>query len=264
MNTAALSIGLPKWPEMIVVGDTVTPEQAKQVILATDNSLTDMYGAGNNRDFTKFYHNESLTNLYTHLEWSGFTSEMLDVLGFTPIEPSKSIYEVLGTIPLDYIGNDLAMSSYIGGPSGWMNVDGTIYSTKNIGKWPSVQDVFEEWKMVAKAFPFLNLTATLMSDESGFENYPLVQFIVSNGTVSIQTENIIVPSTKSKELDLTTLFQDQPSTIMGIKIQRKQEIGIPVEWFEEVFLSTKQKITQELQNCGLSDEQIAQLKGMVN
>lgn len=52
-----LNLGLPKWPQMIVTGQSVTVDQAKNIILRTDSFLTDPYkwSGGNNHKFNTKY-----------------------------------------------------------------------------------------------------------------------------------------------------------------------------------------------------------------
>ena len=157
-----------KWPGMIVQGDNVTKEQAAEILLRTDLMLPNFRYGCNDKEFIAQV--QSLFPLVKEgddgLSWS-------------------EAYQVIG---LGYLWNSRIMSSWVGGPNGWCNWDGTIGSSnKNIGKWPSVQDVAEEWAAIAQAFPFLNLRCQLFSDETCEEEAePILLFTVSDGKVLVE------------------------------------------------------------------------------
>lgn len=47
-----------------------------------------------------------------------------------------------------------------------------------------MKEVYDEWKMVAKAFPFLELQCRLMNGETcEEETVPVIDFFVNNGKV---------------------------------------------------------------------------------
>lgn len=61
---------------------------------------------------------------------------------------------------------DMIMSTWIGGPRGWVNWNGAVSATTwNIGKWPSVEEIEEDLELIATAFPFLNFRMQLLEDE---------------------------------------------------------------------------------------------------
>lgn len=175
MKPKQFNYNLPKWPQMIVTGESVTIDQAKEIIFRTDDFFVsiDKYAGGNDRKFTETYQKASGIN------------EIL-------LENHKKIYEIqdhlmkkIEFIPSEYICNDWASSCYILGPHGWVHPNGKI-GYYNIGKWPSVEEVYNDWCNIASAFPFLNLAATIMSDEyAAYHRKPIVSFIVSDGNVTV-------------------------------------------------------------------------------
>lgn len=180
MKKKLSDVGLPKWPAMIVQGESVTREQALEIIRRTDG----WFLSRNTND-------------------PKFDSELLKLLSM-PVEPPYSAGGVRngirqyfdavddwlakwGYIYTQYVSNSWLSSGYIYGPHGWCHPDGTVQFTDNIGKWPSVGEVAADWRLLVREFPFLNLTATLFDkehDEDG-PHTPLATFTVRNGKVSV-------------------------------------------------------------------------------
>ena len=183
-RTKALSVDLPKWPAMTVMGDRITPAQAAEVIIRT----TSWYGGCNDREWERIVWDAigakvTITNGHAHAN-------------FDSIQDAR---DRLHTIPLEYLANQRVMSSWIGGPHGWCDWSGDIHSTNyNIGKWPSVETVRAEWAAIAEAFPFLRLRCQLWSGETSEEGIrPLVEFTVARGKVRTATPRtpLLHPST---------------------------------------------------------------------
>lgn len=164
------AVDLPKWPAMTVQGESVTKEQAAEIILRTNH----WWATCNDR-------------VWLATVW--------DALGVKhePGEPQafdfKSLEECVATldpVAVEYLNNSRVMSSWIGGAHGWCDWEGRIFSANyNIGKWPSVKGVLDEWRAIAKAFPYLKLRCQLWSRETSEEdNTPLVEYVVENGTAT--------------------------------------------------------------------------------
>ena len=152
---------LTKWPRLLVVGEPVTEQQANDILVRTF-------------DWSWFHTNDRI--------WKAFIERLAaDILG-RPIEPpageqsseSRSTYwdgvrawqERMGILDLHYLGNDMIASSWLGGPQGWCDWDGTIgCANYNIGKWPSTDAVTEDLTSIATAWPFLTMRVQLLSDE---------------------------------------------------------------------------------------------------
>ena len=98
--------------------------------------------------------------------------------------------EAWGIVPSGYITNAWISCSFIGGPHGWCHPDGTIEYTNNVGKWPSVDEIYNEWYTVAQAFPFLELEVTLMSEEEGCGGSPVVSYLARDGRVEVVDPDI--------------------------------------------------------------------------
>lgn len=164
-----------KWPGMIVQGDNVTEEQAAEILLRTDRFLPNFRYACNDRDFMR-----EVQELFPIVE------EGDDDLSW--IEAYNKNREIYRTISLSYVQNQRIMSAWIGGTNGWCDWDGTIGSAnKNIGKWPSVEGVADDWAAIAQAFPFLKLRCQLFNGETCEEDAePILLFTVSDGKVVVE------------------------------------------------------------------------------
>lgn len=162
-------MNLPKWPALVVVGDPVTKEQAQEICVRTDS-----WDLGTNDfEFLRSIGNAfSLRMEEWNLNW----------------EDLNAWRERLGVLDLAYLHNSRILSCWIGGPHGWCDWNGVIGTYNyNIGKWPTVDDVHQDWKLIAEAFPFLRLTSQLYDGESCEEDIkPLVEFVVAEGTVTVQ------------------------------------------------------------------------------
>jgi hypothetical protein len=149
-----------KWPRLLVVGQPVTPTQAGEILLRTD----DWWISGNDQAW--------VNDLEDTLADYGRPREpdRRDVDGFQEFREFYRLHDEwkasLGVLTLHYLQNSRIISTWIGGPHGWCDWDGTIgCSTYNIGKWPSDDEVAEDWQVIAETFPFLDLTAHLVDDE---------------------------------------------------------------------------------------------------
>lgn len=164
------NIDLPKWPALLVVGQSITREQAEHVLLRTEQ----WYGS-NARDWDAYWFHE--------LTARGFLVDMNQGYHFFRCSAHENVER--GCIPLEYLRNSRVSSCWIGGAHGWCDWNGRIFSNNyNIGKWPSAKEVLEEWETIARAFPFLDLKAQLLSGEIGEEDtVPLIEYHVKDGKV---------------------------------------------------------------------------------
>lgn len=272
-----LNLALPKWPQCVVWGEKVTPEQAKEIILKTDNSFTTgLEWSGNSRQFGKTLYQKSFISVHLKLlysqffgKWSEFVEDDSINVQLTKEQKMRlidgvrlseeSTDEILGVLPLSYMGNSRGISAYVGGPYGWMSVDGTIHHNTNIGKWPSTQELVEDWELIAKQFPYLNLTAVYMNGEScEDETTPIFGLKIENGKVLAFTDfsdlpqefhqnkegdDIVSAFIKSLRYQETKYFVFDELGI-NVVITNPGEIGVPLEWFAESLLHSRKKITE--------------------
>lgn len=200
------NIGLPKWPALVITGKLVTKEQAAEIIVRTNGYLSCNDHAFANRAQALVY-DVDLSGVEVE-RYSGIEDAIRQQLGIGK-EQWKEVWDYreskekeLGMIELCYLNNSRICSSWIGGPHGWCDWKGNIGCFNyNIGKWPSVEEVFHEWKLIAKTFPFLDLTSQLFNHEASCEDMtdnpgPVIQFKIKDGKVkmSIPKEPLSVPN----------------------------------------------------------------------
>lgn len=206
-----MNISLPKWPALIVTGKPVTQKQAAEILIRTDRHLPDFEYGCNAHEVC-----EQLSSLFN-------IPKRADKSFSAHWEALDNLRKRMNKIELEYLSNSQIVSSFIGGPHGWCNWTGNIFTNSyNIGKWPSVEAVHDEWNRIAGAFPYLKLTSWLMSGEQCEENLrPLVKFRVEDGATIITAceENEDLPVYPVDNVDIGSMLL--PANI--------REVGIPVD-----------------------------------
>lgn len=226
-HEALLSAHLSKWPLMHVWGTPVSQEQAKEIILKTDrffHELCTSYG-GNNHLWNAWAREQlGIGPIQKRLEavqrqrgWEVARARQHDV--------QERFCLLLGAVPSSYVTNDWASSCYILGPHGWMHPNGALQFSDSIGKYPEVPEVLQEWGALAKAFPYLDLTATLVNED--IEGEPpryVASFRVQEGDCAL-LEPVMPPS--------TPLQCD--ATVLALPWERRMcsEQGLPDAWIAE-------------------------------
>jgi hypothetical protein len=207
--------GLGKWPQMLVTGKNVTVDQAKEIIFCTDPFFTDAYcySGGNDKKFNENY--RKISGLDT-LVVDGEPHDAADPQ--TDWDAVEELRKILGVFAHEYVATDWGSSCFIYGPHGWCHPDGRIHYEDNIGKWPSIEQVYAEWSEVAKKFPFLDLTVTLMNDERlAPERLAVINLRVLDGEVSLEAPD---DSMHTIEFD-----DDREFAV--------KETGLPESWYVE-------------------------------
>jgi hypothetical protein len=226
-NKEFFAKGLPKWPAIVVVGDSVTAEQAAEIIIRTNTYLY-----SNEREFV----NQAKALIYgltldDPSEYDADVKAIEKILGISAQGPGwNKIYEYrearekeLGVLDINYLSNHRICSAWIGGPHGWCDWDGTIgCHNYNIGKWPTVEEVYHEWCTIAKAFPFLELRCQLMNHEASCEEMaeipgPVVEFRVSKGRVRMVENPCVLRKTEFTDLDIAGLMR--PGAEIGCTLE---------------------------------------------
>ena len=207
-----LSIELPKWPAMVVRGQPVSYEQAREIIRRTD-SYFDGH-VGNDR---------------------AWAAEVAQRLRFPGDEDRKKPYKEYrdalqgwqdrwGFVRTEYVRNSWISCAVLGGPRGWCHPTGLISFDQNIGKYPEVREVLSDWRKIAEAFPFLDLTATVMDREQseGEDAVPLVTIVVVCGEASLTDPMPAKPAPRNIKTEVMQMLQ-------GVQAER----GIPYEWIDD-------------------------------
>lgn len=161
-------IVLPKWPRLAVAGKKITEEQAMTVIIRTDSIF--VYMSTNDRDWLK----------QLIVEMGLKYKKDYPYYDYKEVDKLRAKIKHLGGV--EYLCNARVASSYIGGPHGWVDWSGNVFTNNyNIGKWPSVHGIYEEWKLLASEFEFLDLRSQLFND--GGES--AVEFVIKDGGVDL-------------------------------------------------------------------------------
>lgn len=219
------NISLPKWARMVVDGDNVTSEQAAEIIIRT----SDLHFFSNDRSWTR---------------------QLNEVLGVS--DDGKQLERAeneLGVIHLYYLQNYQIASANIQGPYGWCSWDGKIGCDYNIGKWPRVESVLEEWQTIAKEWRFLNLRCQVWNIEKYFsedncssdEDYvkpsPVVEYIVKDGNVTLCKPKETLHHNRSNS------FMPENSPILNPYAER----GCTLSQFKNAVKLAKQRIQNKEQ-----------------
>jgi hypothetical protein len=226
------ALDLPKWPQLMIVGDPVSEDQAKDIIFRTETFLTDPsdIAGGNNRGFNASYLRESGM---ADLKASGQEDWMYK---HTVMEYVRGR---IGFVNLEYLHNTWASSSYVYGPYGFCSPGGEIFYDHNIGKYPSVLEVYTDFVRIAQAFPYLKFKASLYSGEHGDEEAQcVVSFVVQSGDVTMTME------------DFNLRAYHRPHDIAdAVKkmLSGDREQGLPFKWIVEFQRRVKALIPEAIQ-----------------
>ncbi len=171
-------IQLPKWPEIQVKGRSVTLTQANDIIFTTLGR--EPYLSSNDDKFREQVKDLKLPKNFDFHEFLKTEEGKKFLVEHPSMEEFHGYFEYLD------LGYNIA-SCYVGGRVAWLNFDGKInYFGHNIGKWPTVKDVYNELVILAYLFPFLEMTVQLMDGEGCDETVPLIEYNIKDGNVEIE------------------------------------------------------------------------------
>lgn len=174
-----LDRGLPKWPQMIVTGESITQEQAKEIIRRTDYFLHGGHG-GNDRVWNK--RAIKLLKMPHGFDMDPDQPKIEDYSAH--FEECDTWRDNWGCINLEYLSVGWLSAAALQGPHGWIHPTGMIGYVDNIGKHPYCETVFEEWAVIAHEFPFLKIGMTLMDRECCEDGErKVISMMISDGTV---------------------------------------------------------------------------------
>lgn len=233
-----------KWPQMLVTGQTVTDRDTIiEILLLTDSFLTDtsQYSGGNNHAFNLMYRTkaglEYVGKFERYIKENNIT--LNDDFKYFSYEFEKLLKAELGVIDTEYVSNRWASSCFIYGAYGWCSPEGKILYTDNVGKWPSTEEIVEEWEFIAKKWSFLNINVTLFDGESCEDNKnALFNLVIKDGTVEIKD-----PDT-SVHCHLTDM--DSNFNQINRSYSERNEQGVPDDMIDEIASIVKNKVHEVL------------------
>lgn len=180
------SVALPKWPQCFITGTKISPEDALEIIRRTDIYFCwPSSGHSNCKEYSDWINSTLQIPLLTDSGTTLSAEEKLKIIQKydEEVHAWKTNWRC---IDLNYLYNDYVMSSSACGCTGWCHPDGNIEYHHNIGKWPSVSEVYDDLKEIASNFPFLEMECTLKNtDDRCGNNDPLISYLVRNGQVEI-------------------------------------------------------------------------------
>jgi hypothetical protein len=231
--TKLLERGLPKWPQMLVSGTPIKPEQALEIIRRTDEFFR--HPSGNDQYFVDTWRKKF--GMPAELPYSR-ASKMPDKEWWALIDKQRkemAAWQKEWGVMDDpqYVTNTWLSSCYIGGPYGWCWPDGTILFRENVGKWPSVEDVLADWSDIAKTFPFLELGVDLRSAENCEENESVVGFLVKGGAVEVVDSQKMNPLNGFPALPSDSSLEAQLDARIASGFNPASEHGISDEVLEK-------------------------------
>lgn len=246
---------LPKWPQLVVTGDSVSKEQALEIIRRTDYFFQGDCENGSDHEFRRKaqkavhfpeqvqYHDPSF------YKEDGTRDDDKHMEALRTFWNAREVWQKdWGIVKTEYVYNCWISSSFVYGPHGWCHPDGTIGHFYNVfTKRPSVEDVYEDLTKLAEEFPFLALEVTLMSEDWCCEDKkPVISYLVRNGAVELiapETRNIheefarVVPTWSELEKETENLFNKHFSGSLQNRYAFEQ--AFPIEqlekWGEAIF-----------------------------
>ena len=227
MTTDLMDLGLPKWPQHIVTGAPLSVEQAKEIIRRTDSFFNG--SGGNAREWNKTIHRRLKIPEVDH--------------GGCAVDHIRAAYERVdewrrrwGTISTNYVHNSWISCAFIGGPHGWCHPDGAIGFVDNVGKWPTVKEIYDDWSLLAATFPMIDVGVTLMSEESGSDDstWPIVRMRVKDGVVKlVEGSGDVHASHPMAHRTTRTSSVTEDALSIAYLPPETREFGIPHAWLDE-------------------------------
>jgi hypothetical protein len=191
MTQGEAIMNLGKWPTMRVLGERVTPDQAGDILICTAPWFVSFPKEGGWEHEARLIAKEYGMPLQPAYPHGGDHSKWFQTTwhSWMPVfNDWRTKHGVLEIMSEDGPCNNLISTTY----RAWINWDGLIAGNFSIGKWPDQDDVAEFFANVAERFPYLALTADLLSefpdvrggkDETHYESACRIQ--VSGGKVEV-------------------------------------------------------------------------------
>jgi hypothetical protein len=217
---------LPRWVAFVVSGDTVTTDQAAEIIIRTDS-----------------FRFGSLQSTYVRSLYFSVGHSLKGIKD--PFKVTEEINKMRGSVkslPLSFLNTDRISSSFVGGVTGWCDWDGTISSKgTNLGKHPDVISVLIELKTIAKAFPFLSMSVQVFNKESCYamdrDFIPLVEYRVHGGKVkAFKPDELLF-----RPIDIDNVHRGYHPKVSFDVTKDVKKLGCSVPLFKSSFLKVKEK-----------------------
>lgn len=217
-----------KWPAARLRGPDVAPELALEFIRRTDGALVGE-SFTNNKLFEAQL--EELLGMREHQNPDADFSERW--------KRRQAFSEAFGYVHLEHLSSSWVASAWIGGPDGPVSPTGKVLLAKNFGKWPSVEEIESDLKIIAAEFPWLTFDLSVWGHmEEGDDGLPSNSWRVEAGKWEA-----VEPKTLSvSEPDRITSFfssmhnpmREQTWTVTQIEKMWGDKIKEAREWAQKV------------------------------
>lgn len=233
------SIGLPKWPAIVVAGETIPRELAYEILIRTSG----LYFSCNDREWERFCYKafDLIPRLEKKWELPGETPEQQKARWKNEQDHENAVHRAFRVLRLSYLGNHRIAAAYIGGPYGWLDWDGQIgCKSFNIGKWPSTDAVFDEWMQIAQAWPTLTLACQLYNREQCEDGgEPVIEYRVREGTVAAYRPERVLTTDRSG-----STFEGIEASVRAIQFHQHRERGCSPQVLLEAIKVTKEAVSK--------------------
>ena len=153
-----------KYPQLLIFGEPVKENQAKEIILRTDSSIKDL--VRQNIHCSSFVQ-EKFKHFYNKNFLFGDGIKYLEKIGY---------------IDNLYITNEW-IHCHLSSPKGWMHLDGNIGHIDGPGyKWPEASELVDEFSSIGKEFSFLKLFM-IVSDTDRENTNPIFALYLNKGKI---------------------------------------------------------------------------------
>lgn len=180
---------LGKWPRLLVVGESVTTDQAAEILVRTDLMWNSLRYIGSDEQWAEQIRQVAREHGYPEEPESPVfrsDSQSAQTAICDWYDASQRWRDQMDMLGLEYLWTERVVSSWIGGPMGWCDWDGTIgTAVYNVGKWPTVEELTSEWRDISEAFPFLTLIAQCVGNE-GADPTAAAQWQIRGGAVEVR------------------------------------------------------------------------------
>lgn len=226
-----LAVDLRKWPRAVVTGQTISKEQAAEIIVRTELwSLVPLFKsdlATNNRQWLA-----SVRQMLAKHQISLKEVSKYDFDHYVAAEKERQrMLSLLQHIPLGYIYNNKIGSTSCR-TAGWCNWNGQIYFNSALGKWCTLDELAEEWHVIAQTFPYLKLTCQLFNENPDDGDHLLAMLQVVNGDVEVwvgsdvgQIVNAPTDFAQAEDLDWASWINGQYCDVADLEVGIKAAIA---------------------------------------
>jgi hypothetical protein len=171
------TVGLPKWPAVRIWGQPVSQDLAGEIVIRTSRMWAD-HGIGCDPLWKQKLC--KLLNL-DEIDWGSSTGAIRRAM-----KSWQDIQVDTGILDLDLFCNVWLNHSPMFASRGWCSPQGAVRFDRNVGKWPTLEQIAGEWSKISQAWPSLNLEICVMNGELCEQNISSVAVLnVENGQVQV-------------------------------------------------------------------------------